>query len=182
MSDEIVNFKIITSAADGGYISASDVSETSDFSDFEDEEQTYTARCSCCGKAISKPILNPVGPDDAKYLLEWCPGFSNCLLTILKINTFVEKIINYKNPFDVIDIIGKQKRLYNNISEISEDDNHREISSTLFYIISLEKNKYFSGITKDSLVMKIITTWFIGNKSRIYNLASFLQDINDRKF
>ena len=146
-----------------------------------EEEQTYTARCSCCGKPISKPILNPVGPDDSEFLLERCPGLSDCLLTVLELNRVIRDILNYKklSTNTIADTIKKQDRTYNDLSDIIEDNNYREISSTLLYIIRLENNKYFSKITKDTPALKIITSWFIGNKNKIYSLAMLLQDMTD---
>ena len=159
---------------DGGYCSGA--------SDTEDKKQTYIARCSCCGKPLSNPIINPVGPDNSDFRLDWCPGLSDCLLTILELNTLIRNILNYKNkdPHNkFINAIYKQKRTYNNFSDIIEDNNYREISSTLLYIIQIKNNKYFSKINKDTLALKIITSWFIGNKDRIYSLAILLQDITN---
>ena len=165
---EIVESKL----NDGGYCSGASDTE---------EEQTYTARCSCCGNPISKPILNPVGPDNVDYLLEWCPGLSDCLLTVLELNRVIRDILNYKNlsTNTIANKIKKQDRIYNNHSKILENNNYIEISTTLLYIIYIDNNKYFSKITKDTPALKIITTWFIGNKDRIYRLAMLLQDITD---
>ena len=165
---EIVESKL----NDGGYCSGASDTE---------EEQTYTVSCSCCGKPISKPILNPVGPDDSEFLLERCPGLSDCLLTVLELNRVIRDILNYKklSTNTIADTIKKQDRTYNDLSDIIEDNNYREISSTLLYIIQIENNKYFSKINKDTLALKIITSWFIGNKDRIYSLAMLLQDITD---
>lgn len=168
---------------DGGYSSGvSDVSDVSDSED-EDKEQIYTVRCSCCGKPLSNPIINPVGPDNSDFRLDWCPGLSDCLLTVLELNTLIRNILNYKklSTNTLVDKIKKQDRVYNKLSNIIEDNNYREISSTLLYIISLENNKYFSTINKDTLALKIITSWFIGNKYRIYSLAMLLQDITDNR-
>ena len=93
----------------------------------------------------------------------------------------IRDILNYKNlsTNTIADTIKKQDRTYNDLSDIIEDNNYREISSTLLYIIRLKNNKYFSKITKDTPALKIITSWFIGNKNKIYSLAMLLQDMTD---
>lgn len=91
------------------------------------------------------------------------------------------KKLNCKNR----DNIGEQTRLFNNISDIKENKHYVEISSTLLKIFESNKKKieYITKITKDSLALQIISSWFIQNpriyNPRIYNLALNLQEIID---
>ena len=183
---------------DGGYCSgASDISDNSDTEDelaLEAKKEItlnsalkfspQIAYCSCCGQIISKPIKNPIGLDNVDNYLEWCPGLSDCLLTILELKTLTYNIINYKDKDanKKLDTFYKKERKDNNLSNICEDNNYREISSYLLYIIRLDNNKYFSTINEDTLALKIITSWFIGNKDRIFSLGLLLRYINDNLY
>ena len=156
--------------SDNGYSSgASDCS-------YSDNEFEFTKQilCSCCEKCVKKPRTFLIAPKN-EIGLEFCS--SDCYVKCLELVGLVSEILNFGNTInDDRDKIVKLPRTpYNSLDDICEDREYFEISSTLRYIISLEKKESFSKITKDSIALKVVSSWFICNDKRIRKLALILQ-------
>ena len=141
---------------------------------YSDEEDSIPIICSCCENKVEKQRTFLIGPEN-EVGLEFCS--SDCYVKCLELVGLVSEILNFGNTRDdERDKIVKLPRTpYNSLDDICEDREYFEISSTLRYIISLEKKESFSKITKDSIALKVVSSWFIGNDKRIRKLALILQ-------